>query len=128
MAAHNLGEEHKEYVATWGQYPTPTATGEVIAPTDSFMTCQLKSVGGAMAYVMEDADVYPIGTQFFITFVTDGGDVTLTQGGSLTEFNITGNNTITFDDVGESCMLIVGNNGTNNAWRVLGTDAGLSTV
>ena len=67
-----------------------------------------------------------VGQMLLLAMDTDGGDCVLTIASAVNE---TGNNTLTFDDAGETILLIAMSIGGTKTWRVLGNDGvGLSTV
>ena len=66
------------------------------------------------------------GQQLNLGFKTDGGDCVVTVASGV---NVTGNNTLTFDNAGEHILLAAIEVGAALAWRVLANDGvGLSTV
>ena len=66
------------------------------------------------------------GLQLLLFLKTDGGNCVVT---CATTVNETGNNTITFDNTGESCLLFSVEEGANLRWRLATVDgAGLTTV
>lgn len=67
-----------------------------------------------------------VGQQLLLSMKTDGGDAVVTV---ATTVNQTGNNTITFNDAGDSVLLIAKASGANKRWSVVVNDgAALSTV
>ncbi len=67
-----------------------------------------------------------IGQQIQICMKTDGGDGVITVTGGV---NMTGNNTLTFDNAGECITLLAKQSGANLAWQVVQNDGvGLTTV
>ena len=67
-----------------------------------------------------------VGQQLLLSMKTDGGDCVVT---CATTVNQTGNNTITFNDVGDAVLLVAKRNGANLRWSVVVNDgAALSTV
>jgi len=66
------------------------------------------------------------GQQISLGFKTDGGDCVVTVASGV---NVTGNNTLTFDNAGEHILLAAIEVGAALAWRVVANDGvGLSTV
>ena len=66
------------------------------------------------------------GQELLLNFKTDGGDCVVT---CATLVNQTGNNTITFNDAGDSVLLVAKTSGANIRWTVVSNDgAALSTV
>jgi hypothetical protein len=67
-----------------------------------------------------------VGQELLLCMKTDGGDRVVT---CATGVNQTGNNTITFNDAGDSIRLNAIQNGANIRWRVVYNDGcTLSTV
>ena len=67
-----------------------------------------------------------VGQQITLTLDVDGGDVVVTVAAAV---NVTGNNTLTLDNAGETITLIGTEVGGAKVWRVLANDGvGLSTV
>lgn len=81
--------------------------------------------GGAETRVLPDPTFR--GQQLDIVFVTDGGDCVVTASSPV---NQTGNNTITFSDVGEHTRLVGAYNATDGyEWKTVCNDgAALTTV
>jgi predicted RecA/RadA family phage recombinase len=72
------------------------------------------------------ADPTFVGQQLSLGFKTDGGDVVVT---SASPVNQTGNNTLTFADVGDHLQLTAIEDGSDIEWRVVANDGvALSTV
>lgn len=66
------------------------------------------------------------GQQISLGFKTDGGDCVVTVASGV---NVTGNNTLTFDNAGEHILLVGVEVGAALAWRVICNDGvGLTTV
>jgi hypothetical protein len=66
------------------------------------------------------------GQMLLVSMKTDGGDCVIT---CATTVNQTGNNTITFNDAGDSVLLVAKTNGANIRWSVVSNDgAALTTV
>ena len=78
---------------------------------------------GAETRTVADAS-YP-GQMLNLYLKTDGGDCVVTFASPI---NATGNNTATFDDVGDNLLLVAVEDGADIEWRVIGGDATLSTV
>lgn len=67
-----------------------------------------------------------IGQRILLYLKTDGGDCVVTV---ATGINQTGNNTITFNDAGDTVELVAKENGANKRWTLVVNDgAALSTV
>ena len=87
-------------------------------------SCSLVSVGADETRTLTIPTI--LGQQISMQMQTDGGDIVLTVASAINE---TGNNTITFDNTGETLGLVAVNIGGTLAWRVMWNDgAGLSTV
>ncbi|MCP4248079.1 MAG: DUF2190 family protein [bacterium] len=72
------------------------------------------------------ADPTFMGQQLLLAMKTDGGNCVVT---AATAINETGNNTLTFDNTGESILLHAIEDGANKMWRVTANDGvGLTTV
>ena len=87
--------------------------------------CELSSVGGAQTRSLPDPKFR--GQTLDLVFVLDGGDIVVT---AVSPVNQTGNNTITFQDVGALIQLTGAYNATDGwEWKTIVTDgAALSTV
>lgn len=90
------------------------------------------TVSGHCALVTEDAETRTLaaptfpGQQLLLYLKTDGGDCVVT---CATTINETGNDTITFDNEGESILLTAVEDGSDLRWRIATADgAGLSTA
>lgn len=88
--------------------------------------------GGYVPLVTEGAETRTlaaptaIGTLLLLYMKTDGGNGVVT---CATTFNETGNNTLTFANTGEACLLISVEEGGNKRWRSIFIDGcALSTV
>lgn len=67
-----------------------------------------------------------VGQQMAISMKTDGGDAVVTVAAAI---NATGNNTVTFNDAGDTIVLLGIENGANKRWKIIANDgAALSTV
>lgn len=72
------------------------------------------------------ADPEFVGQQLLLSLDTDGGDCVVSAASPI---NQAGNNTLTFDNAGESILLVAASVGGEPVWRVAANDGvGLSTV
>lgn len=86
--------------------------------------CQLVSAG-AETRVLPDETTMPIGVELYLVMTTDGGDIVFTSAG----LNQAGNNTLTFNDVGDWALLKVLHDGTDNTWKLIASNGpGVTTV
>ena len=96
--------------------------GAAIAVTRSG-TCPLVSAGAETRTLAIPTFA---GQEISLGFKTDGGDCVVTVASGV---NVTGNNTLTFDNAGEHILLAAVEVGAALAWRVVANDGvGLSTV
>lgn len=90
------------------------------------------TASGSVSLVSSDAETRMLGDPTFVGqelslgFKTDGGDVVITTASPV---NQTGNNTLTFADVGDHLQLTAIEDGADIEWRVVANDGvALSTV
>lgn len=87
-------------------------------------SCSLVSVGADETRTLAIPTI--VGQQLSLNMKTDAGDIVLTVASAINE---TGNNTVTFDNTGETLGLVGVDDGGTLAWRVMWNDgAGLTTV
>ena len=100
----------------------PGNTAKAI-PVTASGNCQLVSTGSDTRTLAAPSFA---GQMLLLTHKTDGGSCVVT---CATTVNETGNNTITFTNAGDSCLLHGTYDGTNLRWRCTSVDgAALSTV
>jgi len=92
-------------------------------PVSASGSCQLVTEGAETRTL---ADPTAVGQWLNLSFKTDGGDCVITTASPV---NQTGNNTLTFADVGDHLLLIASQDGADIEWRVVANDGvALSTV
>jgi len=105
---HQLGRSHAEYDH---RILDPGDAGAI--PTDKMGVCNL--VSGAAAETRTLGRPEYVGQLLVLNFDTDGGgNIVIT---CASTFNQTANNTLTFADAGECCMLIGVQVGAYLVWR-----------
>lgn len=119
MSAHRLLKDlyindgssaHADYT-----YADPGDAGE-IKPDRQFANCPLVSAG-AETRTLKDPS-FP-GQRLTLAMKTDGGDITVTADSNI---NQTGNDTITFNDAGDTVVLEGIEDGSDLEWRVVVND------